>query len=449
MLITCPECQFARNINADSIPSKAQLATCPRCQNKFRFRILPEEEEYAEEAQAGGVTDDVADESNTASHEYQVEEPVSEDVLDDVLRSVEAAEGMVENTDHTASDDIDDEPSSEIEETGVNEQESALLAEADVDDARQVESVEEAQTTVTESVEDLVEPVEEPALSQPVQDAVPDSADVCESEHEAVQRYVQEKESSGTEAASAHIVRDADSGKFDIWDTIAAMGEEHECEDDNLTNCGATSAAVIPWEDGRLNSFSRLSGTVGSLLARPASFWCGINAKSGVLLPLMFFLFSCVIAIVATVGWLRGITANWSQILEVVQPILAPQGVILSAITIPDFAVSVFVAIAAGLLIFPFVLGGITHVVARMVGGCASPFGIGFRTVAYSSGAFIWILVPVAGVFLSLLYLFILYVHGVRAGYNLSLLRSVVTVVTVGLLLTAAVLMITAGVSFM
>lgn len=456
MLITCPECQFARNINADSIPSKAQLATCPRCQNKFRFRILPEEEEQAGDAEQ-------ADEANSelvgngsddsVSPVGQLDEdPISEEVLDDVLRTVEAAEELVDTTASPVPEGVDDESLSQGDEAEVDGVGSiAAVEDSSIteEDVLRDEPVEEVQSEDTEPVEQQVEPVEDFASAQPVKEAMPDSVEACKSEDEAVQRYAQENESSGMEAASAHIVRDADSGKYDIWDAIAAMGEEHECENVDIATCGAASAHVIPWEDGRLNSFTRLFGTVGGLLVRPASFWCGMNAKSSLLLPLVFFLLSCIIAIVATVGWLRGIAANWSQILDVIQPIIVPQGAILSAITIPDVAVPVLVLTAAGLLVLPFVLGGITHMIARMIGGCASPFGIGFRTVAYSSGAFLWILVPVAGVFLSLLYLFILYVHGVRAGYNLSLLRSVVTVVTVGLLLTAAALMITAGVSFM
>ncbi len=40
----CPECNFASEIPDDKIPAKAQLATCPKCQIKFRFRDLEEDE---------------------------------------------------------------------------------------------------------------------------------------------------------------------------------------------------------------------------------------------------------------------------------------------------------------------------------------------------------------------------------------------------------------------
>ena len=38
VLIRCPECRFERTIDADAIPANAMMATCPRCQCRFRFR---------------------------------------------------------------------------------------------------------------------------------------------------------------------------------------------------------------------------------------------------------------------------------------------------------------------------------------------------------------------------------------------------------------------------
>lgn len=43
MRIICPQCHFARELPEDKIPAKAQVATCPKCKHKFRFRELPPE----------------------------------------------------------------------------------------------------------------------------------------------------------------------------------------------------------------------------------------------------------------------------------------------------------------------------------------------------------------------------------------------------------------------
>ncbi|CCO25196.1 zinc-ribbon domain-containing protein [Maridesulfovibrio hydrothermalis] len=42
MKVTCPECNFSSDIPVDKIPANAQLATCPKCQIKFKFRDFEE-----------------------------------------------------------------------------------------------------------------------------------------------------------------------------------------------------------------------------------------------------------------------------------------------------------------------------------------------------------------------------------------------------------------------
>ncbi len=43
MKVICPECNFTSEIPEEKIPANAQLATCPRCQMKFRFRSFEDE----------------------------------------------------------------------------------------------------------------------------------------------------------------------------------------------------------------------------------------------------------------------------------------------------------------------------------------------------------------------------------------------------------------------
>ncbi|ADU63207.1 MAG: zinc-ribbon domain-containing protein [Pseudodesulfovibrio sp.] len=44
MEILCPECGFSREVDETKIPARSQVATCPKCKAKFKFRELPEEE---------------------------------------------------------------------------------------------------------------------------------------------------------------------------------------------------------------------------------------------------------------------------------------------------------------------------------------------------------------------------------------------------------------------
>lgn len=47
MRITCPQCGFSRRIPDEKIPETAELATCPKCSRRFRFRTLERTPEQA------------------------------------------------------------------------------------------------------------------------------------------------------------------------------------------------------------------------------------------------------------------------------------------------------------------------------------------------------------------------------------------------------------------
>ena len=113
-------------------------------------------------------------------------------------------------------------------------------------------------------------------------------------------------------------------------------------------------------------------------------------------------------------------------------------------------APTVMMVMGGSLLLLPLILGVVTTLGARLLGGDPVPLSTGVKTVSYSSGAFCWLLIPVLGAVFSLMYLPLLYVSGVRTGYNLSLFKSVVLVGIVLLLFAASVLIaIAAGVTFM
>jgi hypothetical protein len=40
MRILCPMCGFAREMDESKVPPRAQMATCPKCTHKFRFRVV-------------------------------------------------------------------------------------------------------------------------------------------------------------------------------------------------------------------------------------------------------------------------------------------------------------------------------------------------------------------------------------------------------------------------
>ncbi|MGE4423273.1 MAG: YIP1 family protein [Pseudodesulfovibrio sp.] len=55
MQIICPECRFTREVDENKIPARSQVATCPKCQTKFKFRDLPEEDFLIEEPETAAA----------------------------------------------------------------------------------------------------------------------------------------------------------------------------------------------------------------------------------------------------------------------------------------------------------------------------------------------------------------------------------------------------------
>ena len=55
MMIRCPECEFARSIDETKIPSTAQVATCPRCKVRFRFRNVEGGDDFAHTSGPGNT----------------------------------------------------------------------------------------------------------------------------------------------------------------------------------------------------------------------------------------------------------------------------------------------------------------------------------------------------------------------------------------------------------
>jgi len=47
MRILCPLCGYGREIDEAKVPPRAQMATCPKCAHKFRFRVVDDLEPSA------------------------------------------------------------------------------------------------------------------------------------------------------------------------------------------------------------------------------------------------------------------------------------------------------------------------------------------------------------------------------------------------------------------
>lgn len=74
MQIICPECKFAREVDESKIPPRSQVATCPKCQTKFKFREIPEQEFVIEEPEAPAPKPIVTSQEQAKSPEPETSE---------------------------------------------------------------------------------------------------------------------------------------------------------------------------------------------------------------------------------------------------------------------------------------------------------------------------------------------------------------------------------------
>lgn len=79
MIILCPECGFERTIDDSKVPPSVTIATCPKCQHRFRFRnspVMTEEPAQPEATPASGSVPYEAAPQQPAQHVQQHDTPV-------------------------------------------------------------------------------------------------------------------------------------------------------------------------------------------------------------------------------------------------------------------------------------------------------------------------------------------------------------------------------------
>jgi predicted Zn finger-like uncharacterized protein len=76
MNITCPQCGFGRTVNEEKLPPKAVMATCPKCQHRFKFReIAPLEPSTPEAAPENTRTEPVGQDAPSHAPKQPLSEP--------------------------------------------------------------------------------------------------------------------------------------------------------------------------------------------------------------------------------------------------------------------------------------------------------------------------------------------------------------------------------------
>lgn len=464
MIIQCPACQFERNVNINKIPPTAQLATCPKCQHKFRFREhivddLPHakrgEAEPAQHTTQSVVSKEVTQNeppslAHTSEAHLSSPAPVANTPQTGPQPSMESsplrmAEDRESDSDtpsahiSSLSAAIHPEPLEMATETITSEKVPALSKTDSISAAP-----EDSLSIATNSSQSYPKEASgEGATFEPALDmsrTTPADPSVLH-EHAAhpPATLLSDEAEKAYESTSSHVEAEAEKDvpsetsapeeHKDIWDAIAALGGGESTVTPNQTPTISISSS-IPWEHpdtrGTAGAFFR---SLFTILISPATAFSTLTSQNTTFYPLIFF-------IVASLAGLF-FQQTWSVLLQSVELSSLPAGIqtIASFTLLPFSRHSLIAAAGIGLPATLFGLALLYHIPLRLLKGRRASFRLTLRVIAYSGAASILAIIPAFGPLLALLWFYILTGIGVRSAHALSWQQTIIVLLPVYLCL--------------
>ncbi len=465
MLIRCPECLFERNVNVAQIPPTAQLATCPKCRCRFRFRehVLDGDE----------VRESVAESSRTlhapqtpAPQNLPEDIPVPEAPRSAPMPDTPARDTALKNstTSEAALEPFAEHSDKRATPATPRETPPRSPAEAEKSPTGHAPSTAPHTHAAYDTAWDATIPnaVTDHSIAQPCAEILPEPSDPPAGASEApagelfdnaayaslnrlaeetVWQPLNEQEADcipapepAMEKPHRHLgsISDIDDGgKGDIWDAIAAMGG-----DTDIPPVARSSGyeQAIPWENrGNLSLSAAWRKTVGAVLFSPSRFYGGLLGAGGIAAGLSFYCITVILALLLQTALLYGLLALGDSVplsaeLAPYQAIIATPRTLLRSV---GFSLGVALAGLAGATV-------LCHALVRMVHSRCRPFATTFRIVAYGGATALAGILPVAGVTAGGIWLLLLLLPGVRHAHGLSWKQTLLVVLPIYLLVAGA-----------
>ncbi len=391
MIIRCPHCEYARTVSATKIPPSAEVATCPKCKSRFRFRTLEPDEKPAPPPP----------------------EPPKEKAPADIWEAVDALARTLPpppapKVPPAPPEAAAFEPRRSRSEPKADPyaRQGSLLRERfprpEPETAQEhplspetVPPEPAAGTAEIEAPEIPVAPAEpEPAEppSPPLPPAYTDGpvvfpyADDDTPPEERVARDMLLLQEEGERPTR-------DLGRIDEW--------SHDTDDD------AGPETDVPWEHpeihGKLGGFV---GTVRRALLRPAAFFSGFAVSDALVPAYLFFIIQAYIALISTLLWRAAVSAILSE-----AALFAPTRLALPILLI-------IAPLVVGLMIL--FCAGVARTFLRVMAPERADFPGIFRIVCYSSSAFVFCVIPFLGPVVGWIWFGAALVSGFRHGLGLS-----------------------------
>lgn len=442
MLIRCPECLFERKVDLSKIPATAQLATCPKCRYKFRFReyivgntdaeleaIHPSLDEaayipapdYPSFREAGGMGGGVYDRHAPDESSDELRGRVDDDE-DVAAHTADYGSNSYPYNDAVPYGEASAETAASPDSCGSP---LAYPEEGYVEDVPQHAEGAGYPSGTDDAVSHTPDHMGAMPSLDPVEKETPASTWVGGSfasprdvEEEVV---VKPHRHLGTisDFGDEHRHR---SGKGDIWDAIAAMGDDDTACGDSFVRHSALEVEVF-WENrGKLSLASAWLQTVAQVLFTPSQFFRVIKGAGGVTSPFLFFLLTSMIGVALEVGGLVLVSSMWPEALPAV-------GLNLSSFVFDMHTAPIIAADFLGEAFIRVLVVAIAyHVALRLSGSRCKPFATTFRVMAYSSATALICIIPVAGIIISRLWFLVLSVVGMHHAHALSWRKTILVI---------------------
>ncbi|MCL1939983.1 MAG: zinc-ribbon domain-containing protein [Desulfovibrionaceae bacterium] len=404
MIIRCPHCEHTRSITESKIPLTAELATCPKCKNRFRFRTLrPATEPEAPATPAPRAPSEVP----LPSPEIPIREtqrPQS------AFRESAAQEDIWDAMDalHQRWQKQMDKNVTEVE----TPQPSHPVSEPEqVEAPPREEPVEPLQTVQPRPAEAPASLQPAPPVSeQPAQDE--DSAEK-KSGHGIFPYSGDGPDPEERVEQDMRMLRDAsperplrDLGTLREFSDPQNAGSSGQADPDAQQNPeGADNA--IPWENPARNGWLRgFTATLHGVMFKGPEFFSGFNASGSLAPGYLFFLIMGYVTIISSLAWTQAAT--------LLLPHLAPG--FMGRVGLPILLL--LAPIALGLMLL-FVTGCI-RITLRIVAPDQADFAVIYRVVSYAVAPFILSIVPFVGPPLGAVWFLVSLITGCRNSLGLS-----------------------------
>ena len=394
MHISCPTCHFKRSVDINQIPASATIATCPKCEDKFRFR-----------------------------------DPETGELIDEICSSVEGVNGSEaislagapsSNEDLVPSDThLRDEAPANVDEND----ESASTHEKNSSFAANSEEQNSTQKATQEFMEKSVQNTENTRYSQ-TEKLTSTEKEQNESVNDDFDSY-----QSSTYSEDPKPLREEDITKrYDDEDRNNPFRHPQENSDNQSRNVRNEKYQMVtddvPWEHperyGLIGSFIQ---TISRVMFRAPEFFSTIHSQSSALRPAIFYALLGLFQTICAQIWL----GSFDMDTLVDHPMLQEQ---ISSFSTPmTVMMSPFQSVFFLLLFSAFL-----YLAIRITNPEHADFNLILRIIAYANAPTILVIVPVLGFFIGPVWFVINIFIGVKYALRLTWQRTILALSPIFLL---------------